>query len=91
MNLGCKLVALARGALDVDREPTGEVARDIAFNPTDIVEIDNGPVTNAWTVGGNQHGSVRRKLDCLAGNFQLIGQHATSKQGHGFGAAEVHW
>ena len=90
-----KFIALAGGAFDLHGKATFEVAGDVAFNASDIVEIDDGPIAERRCVGRNKQRLIGRHFDCLTGNFELIGQHASPEQSDGCraisGAGRFFW
>ena len=80
-----QFVALARGAFDLHGEATGEVSRDISFDAADIVEIDDCAVADLRRMGRYEHRLIRGHLDRLAGNFELVRQHAAPEESYGRG------
>ena len=80
--LGGELVALARSGRDGHGKAVLELARDDAFEPTDMVDIGNDAFGRFSAHGRDQGHPARRHVDDLAGIFTTIRQHVAPEQIH---------
>jgi hypothetical protein len=78
--LGGKLVALARGGANGHGEPVLERARNMTFEPAQMVHIGDDALAGLASHGRNQRHAAWRHVDDLARKFAPVGQHVAAKQ-----------
>ncbi len=78
--LGCKLLALAVGRIDLDDEGALRKLRDDAFDPADVIDVgDDAFVDRGQGTAGKQH-VARRHVDDRAIILLVVGKHQPARQ-----------
>ena len=78
--LGGELVALARGRRDGHGEAIVESARDLAFEPAEMIDVGDHPFARLAGDRRNQSHAARRHVDDLARKLAPVGQHIAAEQ-----------
>jgi hypothetical protein len=78
--LGGELIALARGRRDHHGKAVVEKARDLAFEPAEMIGIGDHSFARIAYDRRNHGHAARRYVDHLARKFAAIGQHVASEQ-----------
>jgi hypothetical protein len=80
--LGGELVALARRRRNRHGEAVLEDPCNVAFEPSQMVDIGNDALAGSAGNGGDQRYAARRHVNDLAGKFAAVGQHIAAEQVH---------
>ena len=78
--LGCELVALARGGCNGHCKAVLEMARNHALEPPDMIDIGNDAFRNLATDRCDQGHSAGRHVDNLARIFAPVRKHVAAEQ-----------
>src|SRR5580692_3266541 len=78
--LGGKLVAFARGRPDGHRKAVLENARDVAFEPAQMIDIGDDALARRAAHRRDQRHAPRRHVDDLAGKLAAVRQHIAAEQ-----------
>ena len=74
------LLPLCVGKAELHRETALRVARDLAFDAADLVEIGHDPLADLAPHRRDERYAARRHVDCLAGEFALVLEHVAAEK-----------